>query len=197
MYRKLALAVLTACNAALGSIITPVQADTLTGCMNSFGTPCSDAFFLNGVPIPGTMTFDNGFGLEDLNVSLPVVNVTLDRFVVYIFTEEGTGTSDTAPVSDIVQTLLPNTLVYINDPLEVDVAGVRSAFPGPEMLGKIQVVEETGSPQSLTAFNPDLAIQFGSDVAAVPGPIAGAGVPGLILACGILLVLARRRQQIA
>jgi hypothetical protein len=54
-------------------------------------------------------------------------------------------------------TLLPNTLVYINDPLEVDVAGVRSTFPGLEMLGKIHVVEETGSPQSLTAFNPDLS----------------------------------------
>jgi hypothetical protein len=31
--------------------------------------------------------------------------------------------------------------------------------------------------------------------AAVPGPIAGAGLPGLVAACSGLLVLARRRRQ--
>lgn len=32
-------------------------------------------------------------------------------------------------------------------------------------------------------------------IVAVPGPLLGAGVPGLILACGVLVALARRRRQ--
>jgi hypothetical protein len=37
-------------------------------------------------------------------------------------------------------------------------------------------------------------VRFG-DLTAVPGPIVGAGLPGLIAGCGALIVLARRRRQ--
>jgi len=36
---------------------------------------------------------------------------------------------------------------------------------------------------------------FITPAAAVPGPVVGAGIPGLIAACGLLLGLARRRKQ--
>jgi hypothetical protein len=48
-------------------------------------------------------------------------------------------------------------------------------------------------PLSQAVFVNDITIS----PVAVPGPIVGAGLPGLIVACGALIALARRRRQIA
>jgi len=203
MYQKLTLAVLTACITAFG--VTSARADTLTGCPppGEPPLPCSDAFFLNGVAIknqsPAAFAFESDLG--ELPVILNIngfTNVTPDTRVAYIFTEEGTGTSDTAPVSDIVFFQGGATFLFgLSDHFEgLTVAGAK-ASPDLASITNFQVVEETGGPQSLTAFNPNFPIQFGSDVATVPSPIAGAGLPGLILASGGLLAWWRRRQRTA
>ena len=38
-------------------------------------------------------------------------------------------------------------------------------------------------------------VTFSATAVAVPGPVVGAGLPGLVMACGGLLALARRRRQ--
>jgi hypothetical protein len=111
---------------------------------------------------------------------------------VFPFTLNLTETSSTRPISDIVYTD-SNLIVHF---ASADENGnfLPTTTPGPF---NVNYAQETGDWQEVCAGNYCPGIFVQSDVAAVPGPIAGAGLPGgLILACGGLLAVARRRRKV-
>jgi hypothetical protein len=63
--------------------------------------------------------------------------------------------------------------------------------------GNIDVRFYTDVSNSDEGFYVDNFKLLGTQTAPVPGPVVGAGLPGLIVACGGLLALARRRKASA
>jgi hypothetical protein len=70
-----------------------------------------------------------------------------------------------------------------------------SGFPEGTQVTPLDNATLMGENVAIFLDQGDLGVTATSDP--VPGPIAGAGLPGLILACGGLLLLARRRKKIA
>lgn len=62
-----------------------------------------------------------------------------------------------------------------------------NAGAGPYSITQLYTIVATGAGTALSTMN----------VSAVPGPMVGAGLPGLLLAAGGLLALARRRRMVA
>jgi hypothetical protein len=212
---RVGIAALTFAAMAPFVLATPVKAinigfldasDTVPVQVTENGVPTPQ--FFNGIETVVTRTFTSfpSTVTPTLNPGPPLVNVPGG----IVFLEPGTDT-----ISDILQVTITATLpatrltffTFNSDPA---IGGIdTTGFTRVDETGRLEEVGLAPNPamgipdsrfrNSLGAIVDlpfDIRVFVQSDLE-VPGPIAGAGLPGLILACGVLVALARRRRLFA
>jgi hypothetical protein len=93
------------------------------------------------------------------------------------------GVQDGLPRFDLTGTQVPTAGNWVLDTLSFHTASSGAAYLG-QPIGVEFFASTTNNGQ-----------EANFDIAAVPGPVVGAGVPGLVAACAGLLGLARRRRR--
>ena len=146
---------------------------------------------INNSPISGLFAQADGFPLyfwfgnpgSALLSSATGVPVSLNS----LWISGGQGTLTITGFSDLGHTVGGGG----TDTMTLTLPGGTTAFQVPIGWAGIEEVDLTGA---ASYYVNDIRVND-PVISAVPGPIVGAGLPGLIVACGGLLALARRRRQ--
>jgi hypothetical protein len=175
--------------------VLPSGANTVT-VIADLGTNPNAVSSLPFVKDAPTTTFNDGFTFTLSGLPLHTVSGVasstyadlasfIQNFQVSVWSD---GTDGIAGTADDVKVLGPASPSVVPPPPGSQFASVAGTLANGGYYFEVQGVGSTN-----TSFNGSVD----TAVAAVPGPIVGAGLPGLILASGGLLGWWRRRQKIA
>ena len=187
--------------------VSPTLVGSGTGIASAAGVHNNWTFSASGSGSPPNATTDL-LGSNAIQVSSGAFGGIFDVFVtvsgitnpngVLSFLSTFTTNALSAGMTATLSTLLSTTNAIFSG------VGLSTAtFNGPDLLDTrafSQTANAGSGPFSLTAVYQVTATGPGQQAndtinIAVPGPVIGAGLPGLIAACGGLIALARRRRQ--